>query len=375
MALPRMNIKKFLQTADYKQRYVAACRKLKDDGIYQIFVDWHNDGNVVVVAHNNVCFLAWHRVFIRLFEIQLQNADLALQQAATPGFDANGVISLPWWSWNEMNSANGADSSGAIWKDDFIGGNGESANAFMLGTSSPFGRNQQWPLFTRDENNTTLPTPGHTPNSPPDFTPYLSRNLNRSGVPLPSDKDLAALVNKKDIFDDGFFSTVINPPNIPDPSNSTTASFRAALEGFVNVGGKKTTETFMHNGAHVWVDGTMGRPEVSPNDPAFWLHHCMVDRVWAMWQLRFATNAAIQYPTDTAIAAAVAAGNPSARRRDEAMEPWTGNRTWTGYNGTIAAGNLTTEAYRVENVLNWTNMGANLGSYQYDGLDNSRITI
>jgi tyrosinase len=24
----------------------------------------------------------------------------------------------------------------------------------------------------------------------------------------------------------------------------------------------------------------------SPNDPLFWLHHCMVDRVWWIWQNR-----------------------------------------------------------------------------------------
>lgn len=32
----------------------------------------------------------------------------------------------------------------------------------------------------------------------------------------------------------------------------------------------------------------------SPNDPAFFLHHCNVDRLWALWQEKFG-NAS--YPT------------------------------------------------------------------------------
>nr|WP_268247699.1 tyrosinase family protein [Lentzea flava] len=30
----------------------------------------------------------------------------------------------------------------------------------------------------------------------------------------------------------------------------------------------------------------------SPNDPVFWPHHCFVDKIWADWQIKQAT----QYP-------------------------------------------------------------------------------
>lgn len=39
----------------------------------------------------------------------------------------------------------------------------------------------------------------------------------------------------------------------------------------------------MHNRVHVWIGGDMG-PAISPNDPAFFLNHCNVDRIWAGWQ-------------------------------------------------------------------------------------------
>jgi tyrosinase len=42
----------------------------------------------------------------------------------------------------------------------------------------------------------------------------------------------------------------------------------------------------IHNGIHVWVAGTMGDPAVAAYDPIFWAHHCMIDRLWYLWQLR-----------------------------------------------------------------------------------------
>lgn len=41
----------------------------------------------------------------------------------------------------------------------------------------------------------------------------------------------------------------------------------------------------IHNGVHVWVGGTMGDIATAAYDPIFWAHHCMIDRVWRIWQL------------------------------------------------------------------------------------------
>lgn len=65
------------------------------------------------------------------------------------------------------------------------------------------------------------------------------------------------------------------------PSANTTSSFRNLLEGWVSDRGQPET----HNRVHVWVGGSMG-PGSSPNDPVFFLHHCNVDRLWALWQFR-----------------------------------------------------------------------------------------
>ena len=43
-------------------------------------------------------------------------------------------------------------------------------------------------------------------------------------------------------------------------------------------------ERFIHNPPHVWVGGEMAGI-ASPHDPVFYLHHCWIDKLWAMWQL------------------------------------------------------------------------------------------
>jgi tyrosinase len=42
----------------------------------------------------------------------------------------------------------------------------------------------------------------------------------------------------------------------------------------------------IHNGVHGWVGGHMGQIPFAAFDPIFWAHHCMIDRVWRLWQLR-----------------------------------------------------------------------------------------
>jgi tyrosinase len=41
----------------------------------------------------------------------------------------------------------------------------------------------------------------------------------------------------------------------------------------------------LHDNVHIWVGGTMGDISVAAYDPLFWAHHCMIDRVWYLWQL------------------------------------------------------------------------------------------
>lgn len=72
---------------------------------------------------------------------------------------------------------------------------------------------------------------------------------------------------------------------VPRLDNATYAGFRAIESS----GG--------HGGGHNWVGGTMAGGR-SPADPLFWLHHCNIDRLWAVWQRNHA--GAAQYTLDAA---------------------------------------------------------------------------
>lgn len=49
-------------------------------------------------------------------------------------------------------------------------------------------------------------------------------------------------------------------------------------------------EEQLHNAVHGWVGGTMGVIATAAYDPIFWAHHTMVDRLWALWQVRHASR-------------------------------------------------------------------------------------
>jgi hypothetical protein len=99
------------------------------------------------------------------------------------------------------------------------------------------------------------------------------------------------------------------------PTTNSTGSFRNVLEGWFSDRG----ESELHNRVHVWVGGSMG-PATSPDDPVFFLHHCNIDRLWALWQFR---NPGQNYPTTQQFPASGAFPALSDNQRlDGEMSPW-----------------------------------------------------
>ncbi|TLS30417.1 hypothetical protein PpBr36_02328 [Pyricularia pennisetigena] len=71
------------------------------------------------------------------------------------------------------------------------------------------------------------------------------------------------------------YTTVLNLLTAPDID-----SFRNVSEG-----GKGTSEIGPHGGGHYTIGGDPGGDVfTSPNDPAFYVHHGQMDRVWFLWQ-------------------------------------------------------------------------------------------
>lgn len=59
--------------------------------------------------------------------------------------------------------------------------------------------------------------------------------------------------------------------------DSDFASFSDRLEDF-------------HDSVHGWVGGDMGSVSTAAYDPVFFAHHCMIDRLWYLWQVRWGIN-------------------------------------------------------------------------------------
>ena len=258
-------------TAEEKQKFVQGVKALKADGRYDQFVNIHNNAinrpapapgetpnpGTRNAAHRGPAFLPWHREFILRFEQALQSAI----------GDTN--FGLPYWDWAaDAALSNPADPNQAvIWRDDFLGGQGVPV---MTG---PF-QQGEWTIV-------------------PSGNLEREFGVHANSLPTQADLNAALLTNVYDT----------TPWNA-----SSVGSFRNLLEGWLPSPGPRT-----HNRVHEWVGGSM-RPGTSPNDPVFFLHHCNVDRIWALWQI---CNPGVPYaPFDTV------ADAPPGHRLNDHMWPW-----------------------------------------------------
>ncbi len=211
-----------------QQEFVNAVLTLKQSGLYDQFVLRHANTPMTAI-HRAPAFLPWHRRFIFDFERELQRVS------------GNPNLGLPYWNW-----PNGGPSA-SIWSDNLLGGNGNPSSGIV--ETGPF-RSGQWSVI----------------NSDGVATGPLTRQFGRSGASaLPTQAEINQVLN-------------ITPYDSAPWNTNSEPSFRNQLEGWMGPN--------LHNRGHVWVGGSM-LPMTSPNDPVFFMHHCMVDKLWHEWQLRF----------------------------------------------------------------------------------------
>lgn len=213
-----------------RSELVNAILQLKAEGIYDQFVLRHANA-IMSAIHRCPAFLPWHRRFLWDFEKELQRVS------------GNSNLGVPYWNW-----PSGA-ANASMWNGDLLGGDGNASGGV---TSGPF-RQGQW-IVVNSSGNSAGP---------------LQRDLG-SGAPggLPTTAELQQMLQAT--------------PYDSSPWNmSSDPSFRNLIEGWLSNSGPA-----FHNLGHVWVGGSM-LPMTSPNDPVFFMHHCMVDKMWHEWQLRF----------------------------------------------------------------------------------------
>jgi tyrosinase len=146
--------------------------------------------------------------------------------------DRNGAAVVPWWDWTSATShTNGLPRS--------------FSQATAGGAANP--------LYN-----------GPVPNIPGVSNARRTTRFPGRPTALPTVQDIAALMRL---------------PSFED--------FTARLED-------------IHDGVHGWTGGVdpgnprrggdMGTVAFSAYDPIFWSHHCMIDRLWYIWQVRYGVN-------------------------------------------------------------------------------------
>lgn len=277
------------------------------------------DGTIVNFAHGgrgHYGFLSWHRWFLHLFEQQLQRHVAG--------------VTLPYWDWT--------DPTPAVMVADFMGPgrsldpDNKVLDGFFAEHAPGTGGN-------------TVPAPTCWPAHlagwllPDAFGPIWKGALRRSvksAPALPSVHSIQSALRMRSLHE-----------------------FQAALEAGTGVDPAHT----LHNGLHGWFGllTHMSSP-ASPFDPMFYLHHCNVDRLWAMWQ---ADGHAGEFPSS---------GGVAHHHRTDPMFPWVGKVT--GYASTFQFDPITLPDFRhlgpitPEDVLDHDALG-----YTYDTLSTIDVAL
>ncbi|MBM3632567.1 MAG: tyrosinase family protein [Alphaproteobacteria bacterium] len=238
-------------TSVERSDYVRGCYLLKNEVVTKGVVKGQNYTNTYdfyvvtymqdsVVNHSNFTnqpsFLPWHRQFILQFEKDLQRV---LQK---PSF------ALPYWDWTE-DAALPDPKQASIWASNFMGGDGDN---IIIGKSEL--QTTTWvtvPDSQRKQTGTTL-----------------SRAMGRD----PKAPTLPTLADVN-------YALECPTYEYTSQDGKSEGGLRITLEGLLD--NPQIAPNF-HQRVCQWIGGTMSVP--SPNDPAYFLHLCNIDRIWAIWQ-------------------------------------------------------------------------------------------
>ncbi|KAF2445201.1 Di-copper centre-containing protein [Karstenula rhodostoma CBS 690.94] len=215
--------------------------------------------NNTLLIHRNGPFLAWHRHFLRLF-----------QKALTDECGFNGTLpywNWPWWS-DDLPSSPLFDGSATS-----LGGDG------YYNTSMPALRNGNY-TFPRGHGGGCIKA-GPFANITTGFRNFKVEDALPATLP-PDTLDYAPHCVTRDLN-----SVVSDPGHQPDVVHELiTAPSIRAFQGVMDGSVRNTAHLSPHSAGHWSVGIGMQDQYASPSDPAFYLHHGMIDNMWAQWQLR-----------------------------------------------------------------------------------------
>ncbi|EFW99211.1 tyrosinase [Grosmannia clavigera kw1407] len=216
-----------------------------------------------LTIHYSGNFMAWHRWFVYSYEKALRD------ECGYQGYQ-------PYWDWPLYANAT-EDSPIFDGSDTSLGGNGDYFPHSGRVITAPAGSNGsdiQLPAGDGGGNVTTGAFANLTVNLGPvggvkGMVPGPDGGLGYN--PRTLTRDIASVMN----MEYANYTTVLD---LLGKANIDT--YRALLEGIPN-----NIVLGPHGGIHNTIGGDPSSDLfASPGDPVFWLHHCQMDRMWALWQ-------------------------------------------------------------------------------------------
>lgn len=255
----------FVDTLHAMKRQASAYEP--ETNAYDYFVELHGEAfSSHYNAHMGAAFLPWHREMLRRFERELQRVS------------GDAEMTLPYWNWQQ------AGAWQAIFTDDFLGGNGDPNDKFIV--KSGMFREGLWAMGAKfDETPDEFSDTDGDGFPDIDTTPLSRRGLTRRFSFAGQDADSLAIVDPF-MAEQPLSRLLAHPDYDAAPYMESMSSAQERVENFDAWNAqsmRKYVERVLHNPVHAMIGGQMGTA-TSPNDPVFFLHHANVDRLWSLWQ-------------------------------------------------------------------------------------------
>lgn len=213
--------------------------------------------NMTPTVHSTANFMHWHRYYIWAYETALRT-------------ECNYKGYQPYWDWSKYSDlVNSPIFNGDEWS---MGGNGDPVkhDGMNMGFNLPAGPGGGCV--------TTGPLANLTIHLGP-LAPTMDRKLGIKANPRADGYGDNPRCHRRDV-NNFFTSTYMKPADLLKQitSSSNILTFQNTLQS------ANPAASSLHSGGHfsIWGDPG-GDVYVSPNEPAFWLHHGQLDRHWFQW--------------------------------------------------------------------------------------------
>ncbi|KAH9903557.1 Di-copper centre-containing protein [Xylariomycetidae sp. FL2044] len=228
---------------------------------YDDFVAVHI--NQTMTIHGTGNFLSWHRYYTWAYEQVLRNEC---------GY--NGT--QPYWDWGRW-AADPEASPLFDGSETSMSGNGEKTEhtSFMGGGGNGGGCLTSGPFKNMTANLGPIS---------PAISPAPPRNPQRDGMghnPRCLRRDIGNQLSSRYTRTEDIANLISAPQAVAGFQNLMQAA------GGFGAGAGAGAGMGVHAAGHFTIAGDpAGDFYTSPGDPAFWFHHAMIDRTWAIWQMQ-----------------------------------------------------------------------------------------